>query len=76
MKSVAKSMSNEVSFRFRNSDDAWKAREEINKMSRGFPASGGYSNSITLNLEELSKDSSDVARSAQVIIDRYGGESY
>ena len=70
-------MSNEVNFRVRDLDTAWKAREEINKISRGLPASGGYaSSSITLDLEELSKDSPDVARSAQVIIDRYGGESW
>ena len=69
-------MSNRVDFRFRSSDDAWKAKEEINKISHGFPASGGYTNSITLDLEELSKDSSETARNVQVIIDRYGGECY
>ncbi len=70
-------MSNEVNFRFKSLDDAYKAREEINRISHGLPASGGLaSSSITLDLEELSKDSSETARNVQVIIDRYGGESW
>lgn len=70
-------MSNEVHFEFRNLDDAYKVREEINKISNGLPASGGYaSSSITLDLDELSKSSSETARAVQTIIDRYGGRSW
>ena len=70
-------MSNEVHFEFRNLDEAYKVREEINKISNGLPASGGYaSSSITLDLDELSKSSSETARAVQTIIDRYGGRSW
>jgi len=41
------------------------------------PASGGYaSDSVTLNLSGMGKDSSEAARNVQTIIDRYGGESW
>ena len=70
-------MSDELHFRFKNLDTAWKAREEINKISSGLPASGGYaSDSVTLNLSEMGKDSSETARNVQTIIDRYGAESW
>ena len=70
-------MSNELNFRFGSLDDAYKAREEINRISYGYPASGGLaSSSITLDLDEMSKDSSETARAIQVIIDRYGGEQW
>ena len=70
-------MSDELRFRFKNLDTAWNAREEINKISSGLPASGGYvSDSVTLDLNEMSKNSSETARNVQTIIDRYGGESW
>ena len=70
-------MSDELHFRYKNLDTAWKAREEINKISSCLPASGGYaSDSVPLNLSEMEKDSSEMARNVQTIIDRYGGESW
>ena len=70
-------MSDELRFRFKNLDTAWNAREEINKICSGLPASGGYaSDTVTLDLNELSKNSSETARNVQTIIDRYGGESW
>ena len=70
-------MSDELRFRFKNLDTAWNAREAINKISSGLPARGGYvSDPVTLDLNEMSKNSSEMARKVQPIIDRYGGESW
>ena len=66
-------------FSFRDSDTAWRVREEINHTSRYLPASQGIfggGSGIILKMDEFIKDTPETQKKILSIIANEGGKEW